>query len=193
MKHLNAHPQSFREARCVHGHHHEFLKVDIIIGVLPAVQDVHHGHREDPCIRSADISIERNAQRRGGGFCGGKRHSENGIGPQLAFRRSPVQLDHHLVDTHLVQGVEPDHFLRDRFINIGDSLLDPFPLVPRLVAIAQFNGFVFTGGCTAGNGRAAGRTVFKRNLHLDGRIAARIKNFPCPDICNCRFHERTPE
>ena len=44
-------------------HDHEFLEVDRVVGMLAAVDDVHHRHRQDMRRDAADIAIERQAAR----------------------------------------------------------------------------------------------------------------------------------
>ena len=43
MKDFRAVAQGLTEATRPHGLDHEFLNIDVVIRVLPAVQDVHHG------------------------------------------------------------------------------------------------------------------------------------------------------
>ena len=49
--------------------------------------------------------------------------------------------------------------------------------VTRLVAIAQFHGFVLAGRGSAGNGGAAAGAAFENDVGFDGRISTGIKNF----------------
>src|SRR6185295_4313399 len=37
---------------------HELLEIDSVVGVLAAVDDVHHRHREDPRVRSAEVPVQ---------------------------------------------------------------------------------------------------------------------------------------
>ena len=56
---LDAGAQAFGEAVEPPGLDHEFLEIDIVVGVLAAVEDVHHRHRQRACRRPAQITIER--------------------------------------------------------------------------------------------------------------------------------------
>ena len=53
-----------------------------------------------------------------------------------------------------------------------------------LVAIAQFYGFVFAGGCAGRHDRAAQCATLKDYIRFHGRIAARVKNFACTNSNN---------
>jgi hypothetical protein len=43
---LGAHPQALAEGGGSHRHDHELLNVHVVGGVGPAVEDIHHGHRQ---------------------------------------------------------------------------------------------------------------------------------------------------
>ena len=43
--------QGFREIWCADRSDHEFLEVDGVVGMRPAIQDVHHGHGQQRCLR----------------------------------------------------------------------------------------------------------------------------------------------
>ena len=45
------------EIRCPDGHDHEFLKVHAVVGVLAAVEDVHHWHRQPHRPGPAQIGV----------------------------------------------------------------------------------------------------------------------------------------
>jgi hypothetical protein len=45
------------------------------------------------------------------------------------------------------------------------------------VAIAEFNGFVFAGGCAGGHDCAALGTALENDISFYGRIATRVENF----------------
>ena len=58
---------------------HEFLDVDWVVGVLAAIDDVHHRHRQGTGEDAADIAVERHAEIVGGGFGDGERDGEDRI------------------------------------------------------------------------------------------------------------------
>ena len=57
MEHLGAPAEAFFKGRRSHGHDHKLLNINIIIGVLPAVQDVHHGNGDVLGHNTADIPV----------------------------------------------------------------------------------------------------------------------------------------
>ena len=59
-------------------------------------------------------------------------------------------------------------------LDVFYGLQDAFAEVMGLVAIAQFNGLVLAGRCSAWNGGAAERAGFKDYVCFYGRIAARV-------------------
>src|SRR5690606_11977785 len=47
VEYLRAHLQGLSKAAGSHRHDHELLDVNVVISMLAAVQNVHHGHRKD--------------------------------------------------------------------------------------------------------------------------------------------------
>ena len=64
---LGAHAHRLGEAVGADGEDHEFLEIDGIVGVRPAIDDVHHRHRKHARLRSAHIAIERQGRGIGRG------------------------------------------------------------------------------------------------------------------------------
>src|SRR5215510_1702213 len=62
---LGAPAQGLGETRRAGRDDHEFLKVDVVVGVRPAVNDVHQRHGQGSRVRPADVAIEWNLQLRG--------------------------------------------------------------------------------------------------------------------------------
>ena len=58
---LGAHAQRFFEAFCTGRHDHEFLDVDVVVGVLAAVDDVHHRQGQFLGIGAAQVLVEGQA------------------------------------------------------------------------------------------------------------------------------------
>ena len=59
MEGLDAIPEGLREGWSPDGHDHEFLEVHTVVGMLPAVQDVHHGHWKARRPRPTQVGVER--------------------------------------------------------------------------------------------------------------------------------------
>ena len=66
----------------------------------------------------------------------------------------------------------------DRAIDIFHGAQHALAEVARLIAVAQFEGFVLAGGCARGHRGAAARAVFENDVRFDGGIAARIEDLP---------------
>ena len=64
-----------------------------------------------------------------------------------------------LIDRHLIERVEAVELGRDRFVDVLDRLGDAFAEVALLVAVAQFERFVFAGARAARDRRAADRAA----------------------------------
>jgi hypothetical protein len=95
-----------------------------------------------------------------------------------------VERDHLFVERPLIE-VCADQCFRDFAVDVRDRLPYAFALIPRLVAIAQFQRFALT---RRGTGRycSAAEPTFHPDVNFNGRIAARIENFARVNIEN--FH-----
>ena len=98
MEDLGGHPKALPEGRRPHRHDHELLDVHIVVGVLAAVDDIGHRHRDVVGDDAADIPVERKFQGGGGGLSAGERHAEDRVGAQGALVFCAVQGDHLGVD-----------------------------------------------------------------------------------------------
>ena len=165
-------------------HDHELLHVDRVVGMLAAVDDVHHRGGQEPSVRAADIAIERQADILGRRVGRGQRNAKDRIRTQLLLVRCAVELAEHAVDADLIQRVGPDQLVGDLFVDVGDRLQDAFAKEDLLVAVAELPGLVDAGARTARHGGRADRAVVERDVDLDGGIAAAIKNLASVDVNN---------
>ena len=78
----------------------------------------------------------------------------------------------------------PTQRREDLAVHIRDGLADALAEVTLLVAVAQFDGFVFAGAGAGGHGRAADRAAGQRHVHFHGRITARIEDFARLNVLN---------
>src|SRR6266699_4523726 len=81
---------------------HEFLKIDRIVGMHAAIDDVHHRYRQGPRRGAADVAIQRHVEGFRRGLGTGQRHAEDGVGAEPALVGRAVEIDHDLVDLHLL-------------------------------------------------------------------------------------------
>ena len=135
VEHLHPHPQRLGEALRSHGHDHELLEVQPVVGVGASIEDVHHRHRQHVRFLAAEVAVERNALLGCGGLGGGERHSEDRVGAQALLVRGPVQLAEGAVESALVEGFEAPHRLRDLSVHRFDRTPDTLP-APCLAAVA---------------------------------------------------------
>src|SRR5436309_458323 len=121
MKDFNTPAQGFRKRRRSDWHHHELLKIDIIVRMCAAVKDVHHRHGQDVDSRTTQITIERQSERVCAGASGGHRYGQDRIGSKTALVLRAVELDHLSVKRTLVSGVHPPEGLGDLTIYVFDG------------------------------------------------------------------------
>ena len=91
------------------------------------------------------IFVERLLLRVRRGARSRHRHGQNRVGAQPRLGRRAVQLDHVLIERALIARVQSRDRLGDFPVDIGDRLQDAFAEISRLVAVAQFQRFVFAG------------------------------------------------
>ena len=173
------------------GHDHELLHVNVVVGVRAAVDDVHHGGRQQAGADAAEIAEQRLAGVGRRGMGRGQRNAEDGVGPQLALVLGAVQVDHPPVQRGLIQGVHAGQFVGQDVVDVVDRLQHALAQVKRLVAVAKFQGLVNARARAAGNRRAAEGTVGQLHVNLDGGISTAIENLSGMDIENLRIHDGT--
>ena len=88
------------------------------------------------------------------------------------------------VHGQLVQRVEANELGRNNFGDIADGLLHAFADETFLVAVAEFDGFVFAGAGAAGNRRATDRAAAQGHVHFHRWVTARIEDFTRLNIMN---------
>ena len=179
------------EAIDAQGHDHELLHVDVVVGMRAAVDDVHHGGRQQPGADAAQIAEQRLARVGRRGMGRGQRDAEDGVRPQLALVLGAVQVDHAAVQGGLVQGVHAGQLIGQDVVDVFDRLQHALAQIQRLVAVAKFQRLVNSGARAAGDRRAAERTVGKLHVDFDRRVSAAVENLSGMDVENLRIHDGT--
>ena len=82
---LGAPAQRLAEGSGADGHDHELLQVDVVVGVLAAVDDVHHRRRQHMSVRPADVPIQRHSSRRRSGVRSSEGHRQHGVRAEPAL------------------------------------------------------------------------------------------------------------
>ena len=176
--------QGFAEAVRAHGHNHEFLDVQAVVGVFAAVNHVHHGNGQRHRACAAQVAVQRQAcvfRCRTGH---GQGHGQGGVGTQVGFVVGAVQIQHDLVDIGLFVGVNADKGLGNVVVHVFHGFQYAFAEITRCVAVAQLQGFFLAGRCAAGHGCAAHNAAFQQNVAFNGGVAARIQNLAGENIDN---------
>jgi hypothetical protein len=123
------------------------------------------------------VAVERLFERGGRRLRHRHRDAEDRVRPELLLVRRAVEVDHHVVDAHLVGRVEADHLVGEYVVDVLDRLQYSLPAVALLVPVAQFDRLVFAGGRAARDGRAAFRAPFELDVDFDGGVSPGIEDF----------------
>ncbi len=150
------------------------------------VEDVHHGHGQRIGARAAEITIERQTVFR----CSRARcrhgDRQNRVRSQPALVLGAIQFDHLLIKSMLVISVPIRQRIRDLTINALHCFEHSFAEKTRIVPVAQFDGLMLAGRCSAGHNGAASRAIRQLHFRFHSRIAARIQHLAPDDGCNIR-------
>ena len=179
---FRAHAHGVRARRRGDRHDHELLDVDRVVGMHPAVDDVHHRHRQQVRRRAADIAVERQAARDGCGLGGRERNTQNCVGAEPALVLGAVELDEGGVDAALVLGVHAGKRVENLAVDAVDSLGDALAEVARLVSVTQLDCLVRTRRGARGHTRTAERAVLEHDVDLHRRVAAAVEDLAADDV-----------
>ena len=138
------------------------------------VQDVHHGHRQDPRHGAAEITIERNADvlSRRPGYR--ERYREQSIGAELGLVRGAVGIQQLGIHPDLIRCFDSFEAGAQDFVDVAYRLLHALPEVALGITVAKLDRFVLARGGPARHGRPAPRAARQHHLGLDGGIAAAV-------------------
>ncbi len=179
---FRAHPHRLGDRAGADRLDHELLDVDRVVGVPPAVDDVHHRHRQGAGIDAADIAVQRLAEFGRGRLRQRERDRQDGVGAQAGFVRRAVQIDQDLVQLDLLGRVHPADRVENLAFHIGDRLLHALAAEAGGIAVAQFHRLMCAGGGAGGHRGAAHRAAFQRHIDLHGGVAPAVQDFAGDDI-----------
>ena len=183
MEYFDAHAQGFGKTRGAEGNDHELLQVDGIVGVRAAIQNIHHGHGQQPRACASQIAIERRAP---GCRCrarGGQRNGQDRIGAQTALIRRAIEIDHDAIDGGLLRGFVPVKRRGDFLAYVSDRIANALAEIARLIAIAQLDGFMLAGRSAGGHGGLPPAAVGEKDFSFHGRVPAGIQDFDPGNFC----------
>ena len=164
---------------------HELLEVDRVVGVRAAVEHVHHRHRQDVRALAAEVAPQREVLLGRRRARGGERDAEDRVRAQARLVVGAVELDQLAVEPLLVGGVEAGDRLGDLAVDVADRLRDALAAV-GVAAVAQLGGFELARGGAGGHRGAPVRAGAQGDLHLDGGVAAGVKDLACVDRFDLR-------
>ncbi len=118
MKHFRAHAQSLRKARGTNRHHHKLLYVDVVVGVLTAVNYVEHRHGQDAGINPAHVLEQGQAGVRRCRLCHGQGYCQHGICTEPTLIGRAVELDKQLVNARLVKCAQANQSFRNLPVDV---------------------------------------------------------------------------
>jgi hypothetical protein len=181
---LGAAAQGLAERALAHRQDHEFLEVEAVIGMLAAIDDVHHRHRHLHRARTAEIAIERQAGLFGGCLGNRHRHGKHGIGAETRLVFGAVELDQRLIDEGLLLRIEAD----DRFGNLGIDVLhglhDALAQIAACITVTQLDGLARSGRRARRHGGTPHDAGFEQYVAFNGGISAGIQNLARNNINN---------
>ena len=184
---LDTHPQRIGKTRRSGRHQHELLDVDRVGRVGAAVEHIQHGDRKDPRRRPTQVLEERDAELAGRGTRHAQGHGQDGVGAQVGFVGSAVQVEHHLIDELLVGGIDTDQCRCENLVDIGNG--PRYALSAEAVStISKLHGFERPCRRTAGNRRPTKATASKTDFSLHGGVPTAVEDFTGPDFADVRGH-----
>ena len=102
-----------------------------------AIEDVHHGHRQNVGMAAADVPIQAHPHRRSRRFRRRERNRQNGVGAQTALVVGAVQLDEPAVDSRLIQRIHSHQCRRNHAVDVINRFSDALAQISR-IAVPQF-------------------------------------------------------
>src|SRR5690606_6243058 len=142
MEDFGTHAQGIAAGHGAHRLGHALLDVDVVVGVLATVDDVHHRHRHavlaGGAVQVGNVRVQRHALGLGSGLGGSQGYGEDGVGAQIGLVLGTVQFDHGAVQAFLIQGITTDQQFADGTIDVGNRLEYALAQVTALVAVTQF-------------------------------------------------------
>ncbi len=145
VKCLRAPAHRLGERRRADREDHELLKVDRVVGVRAAIDDIHHRRRQNSSHGAADVAVKRQARSFRRRLGDGKRDAENCVRAELRFVFRAVELDQRLVNLQLIFRLEAAYGVENLAIDRFDGLQNAFAAEASLVSVAQFDRFARAG------------------------------------------------
>ena len=117
---LGADAHAIGEARRAGRNDHELLKVDLVVGVRAAVEDIHHRHRQQPGLLAAEIAPQGKLARGGTRLRRGERDAEHRVRSEPLLGPRTVKLDQARIERLLVGRIDAGNRRGDLVVDVGD-------------------------------------------------------------------------
>ena len=179
---LCAPTQCLSERGCANGHDHELLEVHVVVCVLTAVEDVHHGRGQHVGVCAANVLVKRKLGGFRSSLRNGKGCAEDGVCAEVALVFGAVKLAHDRIDAALVVGFHADKRIGNLFVHVGNSVQRALAQITLGIAIAKFHRFECAGGCTGRNSSTTCCIIVENNLNLNRGVATGVKDLTTEHI-----------
>jgi hypothetical protein len=156
----------------------ELLEVEVVGGVLAAVDQVDERHRQDMSV-AVQVPIERLAGGCGAGPGDGERDAEDRVGAEPALVGGAIELDQRRIERPLRGDVEAGERVGDLAVDGIDGAADA-EAAEALAAVAALVGLVGAGRAPGGDVGATAGAVGEVDVHLHGRQAAAVEDLAGP-------------
>ncbi len=178
---LGTHPHRLSERTRADRDDHELLEVDLVVGVRPAVDHVHHRHREHVGRLAAQVAPQRQPLLGGRGVGRRQRDRENRVGSEARLGRRAVERDQHPVERRLARGVLAVDRGRDLAVDVLDGPRHALA-EPVRATVAELGRLELAGRRAGGNRRPSPRAGAQAELDLDRRVPAAVEDLPRVDM-----------
>ena len=148
--------------------------------MCPTVQHIEERDGKHASRRPTEVLEQRNSEGCRRRTRGRQRNGQDGVGTQPGFVRSPVQIQHDLVEGFLVYGVAAQQRRSDLVVNIGNGPRYALAAV-AVSTISKLNRFERPRRCSRRNRCSTEGAASEEHLGLDGRVPPGIEDFTGPD------------
>ncbi len=184
MEGLSTIAKGFFKARSAHGDNHEFLQVEVVIGMCATVDDVHHRNGKLHCTHTTKIAIK--GKTHFFSSCAGNCHGDcqNSISTKAALIFCAIKSNHLAIDQGLIGCFHAANQVSDFAIDVFNSLQDALTTVALRILITEFNSFTDTRGGARRHSCAARSTTFQNDFRFDRGVATAIEDLATNYINN---------
>src|SRR5579872_1792173 len=185
--------QSLAKCRRAVWDDHELLKVERVLRMLTAIDDVHHGDRQLRGRTTTQITIERYACSRSRGARDSHRDAKDGVRAEPGLVFGAVERDERSIDRVLRGGWHAYEALANDAICMGHCPKHTFSAVAGCIAIPKFERFVATRRSAGRNRCRSGVPVCQSRNDTQRWVAAGVQDLVCVECLDDGGHCASPE